>query len=132
MYIRVKVTPSLDESIVTMALNPGWVEHDGFYYYRYPVKPGWTTVPLMNRICFSGENMTNEHQGAEYTLTLQPEAVQTTNGAPFELWGVYPYTLGGNSNRSADPTIVPEDYGLSTEAAPVLDFEGEITGYDNE
>ena len=89
MYIRVKVTHNLNPDIVEFTPNLGWVQQGEYYYYRFPVLPGWHTIPLMDKVCFSGENMGNEYQGAEFNLTLEPDAVQTTNGAPMAEWGLY-------------------------------------------
>lgn len=132
MYVRVKVTPNFDETIANMPINVGWVEHNGYYYYRFPVLPGWFTTPLMNKVCFDGEGMGNEYQGQEMTLQIEPEAVQVTNGASTHVWGVHPWYLGAAlRGGEIDPNYVPEDYGPSTEIAPVMDFEGELEVYEN-
>jgi len=69
----------------------GWELHDdGYFYYTKVVPAGGHTAPLLkcNRICFNGEMMGNEYQGAQLDITINAEAIQGTHNAVTEVWGV--------------------------------------------
>ena len=98
-YIRVKLTPKfageLDTDVVTYPILANWVLHtDGWYYYKNIVQPGASTTNLIEKVIFEGAGMGNEYQGAEFTLTVNAEAIQATNGAINDEWGVNPAVLG--------------------------------------
>ncbi len=84
-YTRVKAEISaksasgadLDTSAVTIKLNDGWVEKDGWYYYTEAVAPEAQVSPFQD-VNFSS-SMGNEYQSATVTITLQAQAVQTAN-----------------------------------------------------
>ncbi len=97
---------ALNMNVVEYTLGEGWVEHNGYFYYtrELAAKDGNTidkTTPLFatdekgNNICFAGEGMGNEYQGAELAITIKAEAIQVTNGAPVDEWDVNPLLLGG-------------------------------------
>lgn len=83
---------SLD--VLDYELGQGWVEVGEYFYYEDILQPtvdgepGEQTTPLFAEneegfnICFAGEGMGNEYQGAELTITIEAEAIQATNGAP--------------------------------------------------
>jgi predicted ribosomally synthesized peptide with SipW-like signal peptide len=72
--------------IVEFEVNDKWeyVPSDNCFYYTEVLLPGTTTEPILeeNNICFNGPGMGNEYQGATFTINLQAEAIQATNGAP--------------------------------------------------
>ena len=82
------------EGIVSYDIGDDWVLHtDGYYYYTKEVKAGKYTGEIISEVCFDGPNMDNEYQGARFTLTVNSEAVQVTNGAALDVWGVNPLNL---------------------------------------
>jgi len=108
VYVRVKLTPAwtkganpLDLKVngVDMATFPivgdKWFLHtDGWYYYTDPVADGESTQHLIEEVIFAGKEMTNDYQGATFTLKVEAEAIQASNGAALDQWGVDPSTLG--------------------------------------
>ena len=113
IYVRVKLTPAwtkgesslpLQVGSVDMAtfplLNNGWVLHtDGWYYYTEPLAgavvdvANAVTTHLIEKVKFAGAAMTNDYQGATFTLKVEAEAIQASNGAALDQWGVDPSTL---------------------------------------
>ncbi len=100
MFVRVKLTPEFtnmpngDLSLVDFPILNGWVLHtDGYYYYPFELAPGADTPNLIKQVCFDGPGMGNEYQGVEFTLTVESEAIQVTNGAALAEWGIDPLTL---------------------------------------
>lgn len=98
-YIRVKLTPLFsgqqDTSVVTYPTLANWVLHtDGWYYYKNIVLPQADTSNLIEKVLFAGAAMGNGYQGATFTLTVEAEAIQATNGAINDQWGVDPVALG--------------------------------------
>ena len=102
MFVRIKLTPEFpnmpnaDLNLVEFNVLPGWVLHtDGYYYLTQEVAPGADTPNIIKKVCFDGPGMGNEYQGAYFTLTVETDAIQVTNGAALAEWGVNPLTLGG-------------------------------------
>lgn len=103
-YMRVELVPKFvgvegntlsAEGIVTYPILANWVLHtDGWYYYKNIVQPGASTTNLIEEVLFAGAGMGNEYQGAEFTLTVNAQAIQATNGAINDEWGVNPAVLG--------------------------------------
>jgi hypothetical protein len=62
------------------------------YYVGDPVSSG-DVVPLLLKIVFDGPLTHNGYQGATLTLKGTVEAVQASNNAPNEYWGVNFYPL---------------------------------------
>ncbi len=99
-YIRVKLTPLFDPElstdVVTFPILADWTElqPDGYYYYKYIVQPGATTTNIIEEVIFAGQEMNNDYQGATFTLTVEAEAIQATNGAINDQWGIDPAALG--------------------------------------
>ncbi len=88
--------PELDLDVVEYELGAGWVEYNGYFYYTLEVAAeGGETGPLFvdNQICFNGEGMDNDYQGAVLEITIAAEAIQVTNGAALAQWGIDPTTL---------------------------------------
>ena len=114
IYVRAKLTPEWKDPDgnllpleagtppVLMATFPlldnGWFLHtDGYYYYKDPVAPGNSTPYLIDGVEFAGAAMTNDYQGATFTLTVVAEAVQASHEAYKDEWGpdfptLTPYT----------------------------------------
>ena len=49
---------------------------------------------FIDKVKFKGAEMDNDYQGAGFTLTVEAEAIQATNGAINDQWGVDPIALG--------------------------------------
>lgn len=97
-YVRVKLTPQWNPSnlsvhLVTLNTNDGadddWVFHDGWYYYKWILRPGaLETTLLLESVTFDSEEMGNEYQGATFTLKVEAEAVQASHDAYKTVWGL--------------------------------------------
>ncbi len=82
------------DGIVSYDLGPNWVLHtDGYYYYTLEVEAGDVTEEIISEVCFDGPAMDNTYQGSKFTLTVKSEAIQVTNGAAEDVWGIDPSTL---------------------------------------
>lgn len=104
-YIRVKlVTYRVDKedpakriggtaTIPDFDRGAGWVEHDGYYYYTKPVKPGDKPEnDLISSITLEG-NYT-EPDGGKQVIEVMAEAIQSQPASAVqEAWGV---TVGEN------------------------------------
>ena len=102
MFVRVRLDAvfkdkdgvELDpEGIISYDIGEGWVLKDGYYYYTEEVESGKLTPKLISEVCFDGENMGNEYQGSKFTLTVNSQAIQVTNGAAEDVWKVDPKNL---------------------------------------
>ena len=113
IYVRVKLTPEWTKGTGSLPLQVGgvdmatfpivgtdWVLHtDGYYYYKNPLAGGAAgesnavTTHLIEKVIFAGAAMTNDYQGATFTLKVEAEAIQASNGAALDQWGVDPSTL---------------------------------------
>lgn len=107
VFVRIQLIPSwsgeLDLEIdgIPMAEYPiinGWTlveEPTGEFWYYYPeeVLPGDFTPTIIEEVVFAGKEMTNNYQGATFTLEVIAQAIQVTNGAALDQWGVDPLTL---------------------------------------
>ena len=113
VYVRVYLTPAwtkgtgslpLDVEGVDMATFPivgtDWVLHtDGWYYYTEPLAgavvdvANAVTTHLIEKVEFAGAAMTNDYQGATFTLTVEAEAVQASHEAYKDEWGTGVPTL---------------------------------------
>lgn len=145
-YIRLEAdavfdNPALSTSILGYGINdpinfgpmnllPGWEYDDGYFYYNRIVYPGYCTRPLLqcNRICFNGEDMGNEYQGAKLDITIKAGAIQATNGAIQEEWGVsfptvMPYSLGEESEEKLTEQDVSDILAEQDEAFELMGIE---------
>jgi len=106
VYVRVKLSPEWSgdlPNVVTIAdedyvmadfpILDGWEYYEGWYYYTSPVAAGESTAHLIEEVIFAGAEMTNDYQGATFTLKVEAEAIQASNGAALDQWGVDPSTL---------------------------------------
>ena len=86
----------LSPSVVGLSLaKEQWrLEDDGYYYYMDGPLAGTfadadgAEVELCVNVKFDGSSMGNKYQGAQFKLSGKVEAVQASNGAPFEVWGI--------------------------------------------
>lgn len=108
-YIRVKLTPVWDGGklpnevefhkgdVVTTAimayyeiLNDWQLHNDGWCYYPYIVEKDSPTPNIIEEVIFAGKYMPNTYQGKQFTLKVEAEAIQASNGAALDEWGVDP------------------------------------------
>ena len=117
VYVRVKLTPAWTKGTGSLPLQVGgvdmatfpivgtdWVLHtDGWYYYTEPLAgavvdvANAVTTHLIEKVKFAGAAMTNDYQGATFTLKVEAEAVQASHEAYKDEWGpdfptLTPYT----------------------------------------
>ena len=67
-----------DTELIELKLSDSWVEKDGYYYYKNPVKAGESTAPLFSSVKFA-ESMGNAYQGCTAYINIYAQAVQTAN-----------------------------------------------------
>ncbi len=65
-----------------------------YWYYKGMFDPeeegdGPQKVIVLSKVCLDGAGTGNEFQGATYTLSMNFEAIQVTNEAVNDAWGVY-------------------------------------------
>ena len=100
VYVRVKLTPAWTKGESSLPLQVGgvnmatfpivddrWVPDGDWYYFKDPLAPGHSTGYLINKVEFAGGAMTNDYQGATFTLTVEAEAVQASHEAYKDEWG---------------------------------------------
>ena len=56
-----------------------WTMKDGWWYYNYAVKTGETTLPLFEKVVFSGPYMDNKYQLCSVVIDVTAQAVQQAN-----------------------------------------------------
>ena len=56
-----------------------WTMKDGWWYYNYAVKTGETTLPLFEKVVFSGPYMDNKYQLCTVVIDVTAQAVQQAN-----------------------------------------------------
>ena len=56
-----------------------WTMKDGWWYYNYAVKTGETTLPLFEKVVFSGPHMDNKYQNCTVVIDVDAQAVQAAN-----------------------------------------------------
>lgn len=129
----------LGTDVISYTLGYGWFKktiggEDYFVYNRvlggsnYPWSSEYkkTTNLFKGCICFDGKKMGNEFQGATYTMTVNAEAIQATNGAPWDEWGLkvrwdnWGYGPGGGVRANAVGEEVEEIGG------PAIDELGTV------
>ncbi|HHY69551.1 MAG TPA: hypothetical protein GYA09_05120, partial [Firmicutes bacterium] len=106
VYVRVKLSPEWSgdlPNVVTIAdedyvmadfpILDGWEYYEGWYYYKNPLagaaagEPNPVTTHLIEKVIFAGAAMTNDYQGATFTLKVEAEAVQASHEAYKDEWG---------------------------------------------
>lgn len=85
VWVRIKLTPALDldvtgwESLITVTTNStDWTLDGGYYYYNTPLAASATTTAVVSAVAF-GSTMGNDYQGAEFSLNVTAQAVQSEN-----------------------------------------------------
>ncbi len=83
------------DALVTIDIASGWTYHDGWWYYTpdplAPLPPLGETGNVLTfklEVCVDGPGTTDAYQGATSTITFTVEAVQASNNASFDQWGV--------------------------------------------
>lgn len=84
-------TERLNFNKITLDLNTAdWTEHDGYYYYNKPLKPGEETAKLFNKVSFS-KSLGNAYMDARVEINVIAQAVQSKNNGSSALdaigWG---------------------------------------------
>jgi predicted ribosomally synthesized peptide with SipW-like signal peptide len=101
-YVRVMLTPvwydgenkadDVDAENVELILAEGWednwVESDGWYYYKDILNQGEETELLLDKVYLIGEDTGNEYQGLILRIEVEADAVQASNGAFKDAWGL--------------------------------------------
>lgn len=85
---------------VNVSLGPNWVQGtDGYWYYKVSVPGTYTQTAIENRtilfdsnVCLSGAGTDNQYQGKVFNMTVFFEAVQSSNGAVYDIWPNNPYS----------------------------------------
>ncbi len=62
-------------------------EADGYWYYDGTIEEDGPEIIVLNQVCLD-EGVNNEYQGAVYTLSIRFEAIQASNNASGDAWGV--------------------------------------------
>lgn len=77
-----------------------------YWYYKGMFDPnevdGPKKVTVLSKVCLDGAGTGNEFQGATYTLAMDFEAIQVTNEAVNDAWGVYWDGTDGEWKKIAD------------------------------
>lgn len=77
-----------------------------YWYYKGMFDPkeaaGPQKVTVLSKVCLDGAGTGNEFQGATYTLAMDFEAIQVTNEAVNDAWGVYWDGTDGEWKKIAD------------------------------
>lgn len=72
-------TDRLNFNHITLNLNTtDWTEHDGYYYYNKPLKPGEKTEKLFTKVTF-GTDLGNAYMNATVKISVVAQAVQSKN-----------------------------------------------------
>lgn len=84
-------TDRLNFNHITLNLNTtDWTEHDGYYYYNKPLKPGESTEKLFTKVTF-GKKLGNAYMDARVEINVVAQAVQSKNNGSSPLdavgWG---------------------------------------------
>ncbi len=96
-YVRVELDASwnddeLLDSNVELALNTtDWVESDGYYYYKGATDGALAseaTAVLLSGVTLNGAATDNAYQGKTFTINATAEAVQASNDAYQDVWGL--------------------------------------------
>ena len=100
IFVRVKLTPEFEDGlsvdVVDFPILNGWILHtDGWYYYPAVIEAGDSTPNIIEEVIFAGAGMGNDYQGKAFTLEVEAEGIQASNGAALDLWGIDPLTLAG-------------------------------------
>lgn len=92
MYIRVSLKINgissegtefnADDMVAYQINEEDWIYHDGWYYYKQPLKSKETTQELMSQIIFVDiSSITNNYPGSRFDMKIDAQAVQSENNA---------------------------------------------------
>lgn len=100
-YVRVKLEPvwydddeeaEVDENNVELIfgedLDENWVLVDGWYYYKKILEQNQKTSLLLDKVHLKGEETGNEYQGLTLKIKVEAQAVQASNKAYQDAWGI--------------------------------------------
>lgn len=107
-YLRVKLTPvwvkdkdepveTVDEEeintnnvelILANAWKEKWVFDNGWYYYKEILEQNQETSLLLDKVHLKGEETGNEYQGLTLKIEVEADAVQASNDAYKDAWGI--------------------------------------------
>lgn len=100
VFIRVDLTTAWDpdslEDIVELGFKADtkWFKHtDGYWYYTEAIPKDGKTELLLETVFFPGEDMDNDYQGAGFSIKVEVDSIQASNGAALDAWGVDPTLL---------------------------------------
>ncbi len=81
--------PEGNVGLVTVTAPAGWVKDGDYYYYvNGPLVPSTGTVTFALKVCIDGAGTDNKYQGKSFSLDFTFEAIQASNNASGDLWGV--------------------------------------------
>ncbi len=108
-YVRVRVAgvwqkngldTALDINNVAVTNNSSeWTEHEGYYYYKNVLNAGESTSPLNLSVKLT--NIDKKYENHTFMLKAYSQAVQASNGAYMDIWGLSSLPPGVN------PLILP-------------------------
>ena len=85
-YLRVRVVYGIDSQVLSaedcFKLNineEDWVYHEGWYYFKGVVPPGFTTPDVFSHVEIVGDKVDNSYIGKTLSLTIDAQAVQSEN-----------------------------------------------------
>lgn len=102
-YIRLEVLKSInvdnaDLDLIQIQYNQqDWMYQDGYYYYRFALKPQEETSPLFNEVYFDA-SMSNEYQNSVATIEIIAYSVQAKNNGSHVLEASGWPSKGGNES----------------------------------
>lgn len=94
-YVRVRLIPEWNEPSLpvsnvkfNLSSNGHWTNRqlDGYYYFKYYLTEDQLTSLLLESLTFT--DLDPEYEGADFTLKIVAEGVQTTHEAWKNVWGV--------------------------------------------
>ena len=89
LFARVRITKQitsedgkeLPTDILHLTMDTaGWIQKDGWFYYKDMLTPGMTTPPLLRSVYFDVK-MDNKYQKATAVVLVEVQAVQAKNNA---------------------------------------------------
>lgn len=100
-YVRVKLEPvwydgdeeaEVNENNVELIfgedLEENWVLADGWYYYKEILEQNQETSLLLDKVHLKGEETDNKYQGLTLKIKVEAQAVQASNDAYQDAWGI--------------------------------------------
>ena len=100
-YVRVKLEPvwyngeieaNVDKDNVELTLAENWEKYwvldDGWYYYKEILEQNQETSLLLDKVHLKGEETDNKYQGLTLKIKVEAQAVQASNKAYQDAWGI--------------------------------------------